>query len=127
LILTGECDLTPIAEQPILVIQKKNAAGPLRSNSDSGPLHALLCQTFTLPVGYVSRKKRPPKWLPEALANNILDPTVGDEVRLLGKEFLEVLDADWPGAMLEEINFKSFVHHVEQAILSGHKKNNRLL
>ena len=53
-IFTCECDLTPIAEQPILVTQKKNAAGPLRSNSDSGPLRALLCQTFTLPVGYVS-------------------------------------------------------------------------
>jgi hypothetical protein len=35
--------------------KKKRAAGPLRSNSDSGPLRALLCQTFTLPVGYVSR------------------------------------------------------------------------
>ncbi len=54
LIFTCGCDLTPIAEQPILVTQKKNAAGPLRSNSDSGPLRALLCQTFTLPMGYIS-------------------------------------------------------------------------
>ena len=51
---TCECDLTPIAEQPILVTQKKNAAGTLRSNSDSSLLRALLWQTFTLPVGYVS-------------------------------------------------------------------------
>ena len=55
LIFTCECDLTPIAAQPILVTQKKNAASPLQSNSDSSPLRALLYQTFTLPVGYVSR------------------------------------------------------------------------
>jgi len=57
LIFTCECDLTPIVEQPILVTQKKKGAtSPLRSNSDSGPpLRALFCQTFTLPVGYVSR------------------------------------------------------------------------
>jgi hypothetical protein len=58
LIFTCECDLTPIAEQPILVTQKKKNGGPLRSNSDSGSLRALLCQTFTLPVGYVSRNKK---------------------------------------------------------------------
>ncbi len=66
--------------------------------------------------------KATPKWLSETLGSNILDDTVGDEVRSLGKEFIEALDADWPDEVLEAINFKSFVHHIEQAIFEWSQK-----
>jgi hypothetical protein len=61
-------------------------------------------------------KKGPPGWLTDALPDSVSDPTIGDDVRSLGKEFIEAIDADWPNDVLEQINVASFVYHVEKAI-----------
>jgi hypothetical protein len=79
---------------------------------------ASLAVSNVLPIN----KKAPLKWLSETVASNILDHTVGGEVRSLGKEFIEALDADWPDEVLEAITFKSFVHHIEQAIFEWSQK-----
>jgi len=61
-------------------------------------------------------KKGPPGWLTDALPDSVSDPTIGDDVRSLGKDFIEAIDADWPNDVLEQINIASFVYHVEKAI-----------
>lgn len=71
---------------------------------------------LAVPNVLATYKKGPPGWLTDALPDNITDPTIGDEVRSLGKEFIEAIDADWPDDVLEQINIASFVYHIEKAI-----------
>jgi hypothetical protein len=72
-------------------------------------------------------KKGPPKWLIESMPSNTIDPTVGDEVRSLGKEFIEALDAYWPEEVLEQINYESFVHHIEMAVYEWSQNDETLI
>lgn len=75
------------------------------------------------PVLTIHKKKGPPKWVTDTLPSNISDPTVGDEVRSLGKEFIEALDADWPDEVLQKINYASFVYHIEMAVYEWSQKD----
>jgi hypothetical protein len=62
------------------------------------------------------KKKGLPKWLIDSVPSNVTDATVGDEVRSLGKEFIEALNAEWPDEVLRQINYESFVCNIEKAV-----------
>jgi hypothetical protein len=88
----------------------------LRNASSSVEAHARKEHITTLVVPPLLVSKRElPKWLTEALPENVLDPSADDNDRVIGKEFIDCIDADWPEEVLQQINFDSFVHHIEQA------------
>ena len=88
----------------------------LRNASSSVEAHARKEHITTLVVPPLLVSKRElPKWLTEALPENVLDPSADDNDRVIGKEFIDCIDADWPEDVLQQINFDSFVHHIEQA------------
>jgi len=88
----------------------------IRNASSSVEAHAPKEQITTLvvPPSLVSKRELP-KWLTEVLPESVLDPTADDNERAIGKDFIDCIDADWPEEVLQQINFDSFVHHIEQA------------